>query len=91
VHWNAHPMFQVPLPTVKGVLVQLPCDCGVGPRRTCGVPVVVAVVPAVVEGAVSPEVAGAWVVVLDTGTVIADDPCSGGSAELRPVEVFGAG
>jgi len=96
VHWNAHPMLHVPLPTVKGVLVQLPCDCGVGPRRTWGAPAVVAVVaPGDVEvcvGDVVPDVAGATVVELDAlapGTVVEDAP-SAGSAPPPLVDAFGA-
>ena len=67
VHWNAHPMLHVPLPTVKGVLVQFPCDCGVGPSRTCAVPVAAAVD----GGEVAPEVAGGCVVTLAAGAVVA--------------------
>ena len=38
VHWYAHPKFHCPLAIVNDVLVQLPLDTGVGPRRTATEP-----------------------------------------------------
>jgi len=81
-HRNAQPMLHVPLPTVNAELVQLPCVCGVGPRRTCAVPTAAVVLGTVAGGDVAPEVAGGWVVALEApvaGAVVAD-PCAGGRA-----------
>jgi len=77
-HWNAHPILHDPLPTVNGELVQFPWSWGVGPRSVCATPGVV-VVAAVVEGVdVEAEVAGACVVTLEGGMVVAV-PCGAGS------------
>jgi hypothetical protein len=89
VHWNAHPILHVPLPTVKGVLVQFPCVCGVGPRSTCATPAVVVVTGAVDVGDVEFDAAGARVVALDAGVVVVGEPDSGGSVALLFVEGCG--
>jgi hypothetical protein len=95
VHWNAHPMDQVPLATVNGELVQFPCVSGVGPRRTVEVPfapLTVVVVTALVGGDVDPDVAGGCVVALvlpATVVEVADAPCGGGRVYTPPVAVFG--
>ena len=82
VHWNAHPMLQVPLPTVKAELVQFPCVCGEGPRSTCATPAVLGVtVGTLVGGDVDPDVAGGCVVALDVppAAVVGVVRCAGGS------------
>jgi hypothetical protein len=71
-------MLHDPLPTVNAELVQFPWSWGVGPRSVCATPGVV-VVAVVVEGVdVEAEVAGACVVAVEAGVVVAV-PCAGGS------------
>jgi hypothetical protein len=75
-------MLHVPLPMVNVELVQLPCVCGVGPRSTCRVPLVVVVVGALEEGDVGLKAAGACVVTLAApGAVVTleEPPVGGGS------------
>ena len=77
VHWYAQPIFHGALAVVKGVLIQVPCDC-IGPSRMLTGPglAVVGTVEDPLGGADVVGAGGADVVVTAPGT---DDPGGGGT------------